>query len=125
MDIRDRADEIRERLDDITGPHPTAAELALVVRLIRSFAGKTAVGAGRLGELLRGGDAAAVRDQAHAMRGSASNIGAGRLAAIFADVEHAARDGRVPEPDVTLGRITAEQALVLGILDEVAAELDP
>lgn len=120
-----RAAEIRARLADITGPDPGDAERALVARLARSFAGKTPAAVDRLGELMRGGDREALRDHAHALKGSAANIGADTLSAIFAEVEHAARDGHVPDADLTLGRVAAEQALVLGVLSEIAAEYDP
>ena len=121
---RSREDEIRGRLDEIAGPDPGPPERALLVRLIRSFSTKTPAGVDRLAELMRGGDREAVQDHAHGLKGSASNIGADRLSAIFAEVEHAARDGVVPDPDVTLGWICAEQALVLGTLERVAAELE-
>jgi HPt (histidine-containing phosphotransfer) domain-containing protein len=124
MPVSSREDEIRARLADIGGEEPGPGERALMARLIRSFAGKTPGGVDRLGELLRGGDRAVLRDHAHALKGSAANIGADTLAAIFAEVEDGARDGRVPDADVTLGRVTAEQALVLGVLDELARELD-
>jgi HPt (histidine-containing phosphotransfer) domain-containing protein len=124
MDVRSRADEIRDRLDDIAGPDPGPAERALLSRLVRSFTGKTPAAVEVLGELLRGGDRAALRDHAHGLKGSASNLGAGTLAAIFAEVEDAARGGTVPDADATLGRVYAEQALVLAVLDDIAAELD-
>ncbi|MET0415363.1 MAG: Hpt domain-containing protein [Actinoplanes sp.] len=117
-----REDQIRARLADISGPEPEAAERALLARLIRSFTQKTPEAVDRLGELLRGGDADAVRDHAHGLKGSASNIGADTLSGIFAEVEHAARDGAVPDPDLTLGRVAAEQARVLAVLDRLAAE---
>nr|WP_296069026.1 Hpt domain-containing protein [uncultured Actinoplanes sp.] len=119
-----REDEIRSRLGDIAGPDPGEAERALIVRLIRSYVAKTPAGVDRLGELLRGGDDEAVRDHAHGLKGSASNIGAGTLSALFAGVETAARAGAVRDPEVTLGRIRAEQAVTLVALERVAAELD-
>lgn len=118
----DREEEIRARLADISGPEPEAAERALLVRLIRSFTHKTPGGVDRLGELLRGGDVEAVRDHAHGLKGSASNIGAGTLSGIFAEVEHDARAGLLPDPDLTLGRLAAEQAIVLTVLDRLADE---
>lgn len=118
---RSREDEVRDRLADIGGPEPDAAEQALIGRLIRSFLGKTPGGVDRLAELLRGGDPAAVREHAHALKGSASNIGAASLSAVFAEIEQAAREGAVPDPDVTLGRVAAEQALVFPILERIAA----
>jgi HPt (histidine-containing phosphotransfer) domain-containing protein len=124
VDPRSREHEIRARLADIAGDEPGPAERALLARLIRSFAGRTPGGVQRLGELLRGGGRSELRDHAHGLKGSAANIGAGTLAGIFAEVEHAARDGHVPDPDVTLGRVAAEQALVLGVLEELIRELD-
>ena len=120
---RTREDEVRDRLADIAGPEPGPAERALMARLIRSFLARTPAAVERLGELLRGGDPTTLRDHAHALKGSAANIGAGTLSAIFAEVEHAARDGAVPDPDVTLGRVAAEQAIVFAILERHAAEL--
>jgi len=123
MDVRTRQDEIRARLADIGGPEPGPAESALMARLIRSFAGKAPAGVDLLAELLRGGERGQLRDQAHALKGAAANIGADTLAAIFAEVEQGARDGHLPDADSTLGRIQAELALVLGVLDGIAAEL--
>ena len=116
-----REDAIRERLADITGPDPGDAERALVARLIRSFAGKAPAGAELLGELLRGGDPETIREHAHSLKGSASNLGASTLARVFAEVEEAARQGRIADPDITLGRVAAELALTLDVLERVAA----
>ena len=124
MDVSTREGEIRERLADIGGDDPGPDERALLARLIRSFSGKAPGAVEQLGELLRGGDPQAVRDHAHGLKGSASNIGADTLSGIFAEVEHAAVNGVIPDADMTLGRICAEQALVLGLLDDLAEELD-
>jgi len=118
---RSREDEVRDRLADIAGPDPGPAEQALIGRLIRSYLDKTPAAVDRLGELLRGGDTATLREHAHALKGSASNIGADRLSAVFAEVEQAAREGVVPDPDLTVGRIAGEQALVFPILEKLAA----
>ena len=120
MDVRET--EIRARLNDITGPEPHEAERALITRLIASYLAKTPPGVDRLGELLRGGDPGAVREHAHSLKGSSSNLGADHLAGIFADVEQTARTGVLPDPDVTLGRLGAEQALTLTVLERVAAD---
>jgi HPt (histidine-containing phosphotransfer) domain-containing protein len=125
MDAYGREGEIRARLADITGPEPGGPERALVGRLIRSFLAKTPVGVDQLAELLRGGTPGQVRDQAHGLKGSASNLGADTLAAIFAEVERAALDGTVPDPDLTLGRVGAELAQVLPVLEGLAVELGP
>jgi histidine phosphotransfer protein HptB len=120
MDAHSREDEIRTRLADITGPEPDGPERALVGGLIRSFLAKTPVGVDRLAELLRGGTPGEIRNHAHGLKGSASNLGADTLAAIFAEIERAARDGRVPDPDLTLGRVGAELAQVEAALEKLA-----
>ena len=119
-----REDEVRGRMADIAGDEPGPDERALVSRLIDSFLAKTPARVDRLAELLRGGDAGEVREHAHALKGSAANVGAATLARVFAEVEHAARDGVVPDPDVTLGRLAAEQALAFEALERIAAEMD-
>ena len=124
MDVTTREREIRARLADIGGDAPGPDERALLCRLLRSFAGKVPGGVDRLAELLRGGDPEQLRDHAHGLKGSASNIGAGTLSRILAEVEDAARDGVVPDADLTLGRIAAEQALVLAVIDDLTRELD-
>ncbi|WP_164842656.1 Hpt domain-containing protein [Actinoplanes solisilvae] len=118
---RSREAEVRERLADIAGDDPGPAEQALLGRLIRSYLAKTPGGVDRLAELLRGGDCAALREHAHALKGSASNIGAAGLASVFAEVEHAAGEGGVPDPDLTLGRVAAEHAMVCEVLEKLAA----
>ena len=122
MDVHSREDEIRTRLADITGPDPAGPERALVGRLIRSYLAKTPGAVDQLGELLRGGTPEAVREHAHSLKGSAANLGADTLAGIFAEVEHAARDGVVPDADLILGRVGAELARVLAVLEELAAD---
>ena len=124
MDVYSRQDEIRARLADITGPDPGEPERALLGRLIRSYLAKTPGGVDRLGQLLRGGTPAAVRDHAHSLKGSAANLGADTLAGIFAEVEHAARHGVLPDADLVLGRVGAELAQVQAILEELATEFD-
>ena len=121
---RSREDEVRDRLADIAGDDPGPAERALLGRLIRSYLAKTPGGVDRLAELLRGGDCASLREHAHALKGSAANIGAAGLASVFAEIEHAARDGGLPDPDLMLGRIAAEQAMVCAVLERIAASYD-
>ena len=119
-----REAEIRERFADIIGPDPGGTELALLARLIRSFLGRTPAAVDRLGDLLRSGDTAAAGDHAHGLKGSASNLGAGALAAVFAEVEHAARDGLVADPDAVRDRAGTELALAADVLERLAGEFD-
>jgi HPt (histidine-containing phosphotransfer) domain-containing protein len=125
MEVSVREAEILQRFADIAGPNPGAAERALLARLIRSFLGKTPPAVDRLGDLLRTGDPAAVCDHAHSLKGSASNLGAGTLAAIFAEVEYAARDGAVADPAAVRARAGAELTLITGVLERLAGQLDP
>jgi histidine phosphotransfer protein HptB len=120
---RGREDEIRARLAEIAGARAGVPERQLLLRLIRSFVAKAPDGVDRLGELLRGGEREELRDHAHGLRGSAANLGAGTLARILGEVERDAQDGRLPDPDLTLGLLAAELALVLGVLERLAAEL--
>lgn len=124
MEVRSREDEIRAWLAAITGPEPGGPERAMLGRLVRSYLGKAPGGVDRLGELLRGGTPEEIRDHAHSLKGSAANLGADTLAAVFAEVEQSARDGIVADPDLTLGRVCAELAQVQSFLERLATELD-
>ena len=67
----------------------------------------------------RAGDAAAVWQAAHAMRGSCSLAGAHRVEALLAHVESAARHGAVPEED----RLASLRAAHRDVAAALAAEL--
>jgi HPt (histidine-containing phosphotransfer) domain-containing protein len=99
---------VRARLADLVESKPSPAELALVLRLLRSFAAKTPPATDELVRLLREGDPGPVRDQAHSLKGSAANIGAAGLAALCSRVEDAARAGAVTDPGPTVDRLRAE-----------------
>jgi HPt (histidine-containing phosphotransfer) domain-containing protein len=86
-----RLGQIRARLDDLAGPDPYEDEWALLARLLRSFTVKTGPAVDQLAAALRTGDAEDVRERAHGLKGSAANVGAGTLAALFAHLEHRAR----------------------------------
>jgi HPt (histidine-containing phosphotransfer) domain-containing protein len=112
---------VRARLADLVEPAPSPAELALVLRLLRSFAAKAPLAADELVRLLHAGDPGPVRDHAHSLKGSAANIGAAELAAFCSQVEDAARAGVVNDPGpigdrlraVTDGAIRAVRTLTL------------
>ncbi|WP_433795378.1 Hpt domain-containing protein [Actinoplanes sp. CA-252034] len=99
---------VRARLADLVEPKPSPAELALVLRLLRSFAAKAPLAADELVRLLHEGDPGPVRDHAHSLKGSAANIGAAGLAALCSLVEDAARTGVVTDPGPTGARLRAE-----------------
>lgn len=123
MPHTERVAEIRARLDDLAGPDPLDDERELLARLLRSFTMKTGPAVDQLAAALRDGDAGDVRERAHGLKGSSSNVGAGRLAGLFAELEHRARDGALPSP--VLDAIRAELDLVVPVMTAVADELDP
>ncbi|GIF38344.1 Hpt domain-containing protein [Actinoplanes xinjiangensis] len=112
---------VRARLADLVEPAPSPAEVALVLRLLRSFAAKAPLAADELVRLMHAGDPGPVRDHAHSLKGSAANIGAVELAELCSQVEDAARGGVVTGPGriadrllaVTGGTVRAVRALTL------------
>ncbi|GGJ77830.1 hypothetical protein GCM10010123_04870 [Pilimelia anulata] len=108
--------DITARLADITGPEPPPEERALLDRLVASFAARAPAAVEELAAAVRAGDAAAVRDRAHALKGSAANLGAARLAALCADLEDRARAGDTPPPGDPLAALRAEAAATLRAL---------
>ncbi|MDP9795348.1 HPt (histidine-containing phosphotransfer) domain-containing protein [Catenuloplanes nepalensis] len=93
-----RAAALHERLLDIAGPDPSPAERALMARLIENFLRKVPAMLDDLETLLAGDDPAATRTAAHALRGSASNIGADGLALLAGALEDEIRAGHPPAP---------------------------
>jgi histidine phosphotransfer protein HptB len=118
----ERIATVRARIGAITDSDPTPAELALVLRLLRNFVAKTPAAVEQVTASLENAAGLGVlRDQAHALKGSAANIGATGLAALCSAVEDQARAGAVTDPAGTAGRIRAEAA---GALQAVAALAD-
>jgi histidine phosphotransfer protein HptB len=120
VDLRVAA--VRARLTDLTGPVPDPTELAMVIRLLRSFTARTPAAAEVLIDLLSTDDAGRVRDQAHALKGSAANLGATALAAVCATVESRARDGVVCDPAATAAELRSEVAGALRAMDVLTTE---
>ncbi|MBG0561050.1 Hpt domain-containing protein [Actinoplanes sp. NEAU-A11] len=123
-DDESRVAAVRARIADLFGDEPTPAEIALIRRLLRSFEDRTAATAGTLIGLLDDGDPGLVRDQAHALKGSAANIGATALAGLCAAVEDEARAGTVADPAATADRVRAEVAGALRAVSVTAAEFE-
>jgi HPt (histidine-containing phosphotransfer) domain-containing protein len=122
-DDETRVAGVRARLADLTEGDPTPAETALLLRLLGSFEGRAQEAADVLADLLRHGDLADVRDQAHSLKGSAANIGATRLAGLCAAVEDQARAGRLADPRHTAARLHTEVAGALRAVSRLAGEL--
>ncbi|WP_083448947.1 hybrid sensor histidine kinase/response regulator [Actinoplanes rectilineatus] len=120
-----REDGVRARLDDIGGPDPEPEERELLARLLNSFAAKTPPALDRLADSLTAGDTDAVRERAHALKGSASNVGFTALSELLADLEDLANAGRLPDAHPTLRSIRAEFRLDEPICRALAGELRP
>jgi HPt (histidine-containing phosphotransfer) domain-containing protein len=120
----ERLATVRARIEAITDPDPTPDEQALVLRLLRGFVTRTPAAVEQVTALLE--DAAAergvLRDRAHALKGSAANIGAAGLAALCATVEDQARAGRVTDPAGTAELIRAEAAGAVRAVSAIADE---
>ncbi|AEV83344.1 hypothetical protein ACWT_2322 [Actinoplanes sp. SE50] len=118
----ERLATVRARIDAITEPDPSPAEIALVLRLLRSFAAKTPDAVDRLLDALTKDDPGLTRDEAHALKGSAANIGAAALAAVCSSVEDQARAGGVVDPAAAAGLIRTEAAGALRAVSALADE---
>ncbi|MEU4688745.1 Hpt domain-containing protein [Actinoplanes sp. NPDC023714] len=116
----ERVAAIRKRLADIADGDPGPAERALLARLLRSFAAKAPAAAGELIDLLGDGATTALRERAHALKGSSANIGATALSALCAVVETEARAGLRPDPATTAQHLRDEVAGVVRAVTEVA-----
>ena len=123
---REREAGIRRRLEDIAGPDPQDDERALLADLVSSFIATAPETLAELGDAVHSGDAQAVRERAHKLKGSAANIGAGTFAEACASFEEIARLGTLSvrsELDPVLARAADELELVRQVLTTLNSEL--
>ncbi|MFI5842045.1 Hpt domain-containing protein [Catenuloplanes sp. NPDC051500] len=118
----DRETALRDRLHDIAGPEPSPAERALMVRLLESFLRKAPMMLDLLEAELAAADPGAARVAAHALRGSASNIGADGLAVLAGAVEDEIRAGHLPET-TAMGVLRAEANAIRPLLEAAVTRL--
>ncbi|MEU4560173.1 response regulator [Actinoplanes sp. NPDC023936] len=119
----DRGADIRARMVDISDGEPSGAERQLLARLLTSFTRRMPGGITELADHITAGDVTAVQHQAHALKGSATNIGVTGLAHLFAEVEANARVGHLPSGPDTVRAIRAEFGLAAPVCDDIAQEL--
>jgi CheY-like chemotaxis protein/CHASE3 domain sensor protein/HPt (histidine-containing phosphotransfer) domain-containing protein len=119
----DRDASIRGRLADISDGEPSGPERDLLARLLISFTAQTPAGIDQLAELITAGDVTGVRNQAHALHGSAANMGVTRLAQLLAAVETNARAGRLPKSPATMTAIRTEYDMTAPVCERIAVEL--
>nr|WP_221383317.1 response regulator [Actinoplanes polyasparticus] len=119
----DRDAAIRARLAEISDGEPTGAERDLLALLLTSFTAATPTGIDQLAQLITAGDVTGVRNQAHALNGSATNIGVTRLAQLLAAVEADARAGRLPQNPAAITAIRIEYDATAPVCERIAADL--
>ncbi|GIF05670.1 Hpt domain-containing protein [Actinoplanes siamensis] len=118
----ERLAAVRARIAVIIEPDPTPDELALVLRMLRGFVARTPGAVDQMLDGFPGKDLGVLRDQAHALKGSAANIGATGLAGLCSALEDQARAGAIADPAGTAGRIRAEAAGAVEAVSTLAEE---
>ncbi|WP_369069136.1 hybrid sensor histidine kinase/response regulator [Kineococcus terrestris] len=117
---------VRARLEDLGGV-ATAQDRELFAGLLTSFADRAPAALAQLREAVLAGDPAAVAVHAHALKGSAANLGAEELAQACAQLEDTARGGgsagagQLDELDDLTGRACAAVRALAGELRAVDA----
>jgi two-component system sensor histidine kinase/response regulator len=113
----DREPEQRAVGDDLGGAEPvdlgratrqTGGDPVLLARILSLVAGELRSILGPLQEDAGRGDLEAVERAAHALRGSAGNIAANPIAAVAADLQRAAREGRAKDVPALIARLARE-----------------
>ncbi|MFG1997478.1 response regulator [Actinoplanes sp. NPDC048988] len=124
---RDGADDrdaaVRARMAEISDGEPRGPERTLIGAMLTSFTARTPAGLDRLARLITAGDVSGVRSQAQALTGSATDVGATRLARLLAGVEADARTGRLPRSPATMAAIRAEYDTTAPGFERLAGEL--
>jgi PAS domain S-box-containing protein len=113
---------IERRLDQLRGPDPAEDE-PFLSELIGSFLAEAPVYVGELAGAVARGDAAALGETAHTLKGAAGNLGATRLAALCEELEALGRGGRPRSAGPIIERLRAEFDLVRDAMDNVLAQL--
>ncbi|GAA2568107.1 hypothetical protein GCM10010435_47390 [Winogradskya consettensis] len=119
----DRAALIRARLVDITDPDPTEAERVMLAGMLTSFTTKTPAVIDALEAALIAGDGETARATAHALKGTAGNLGITALADLLGAIESVARSGTaLPTAEEAMPAIRAEFARIDQICATLVAE---
>ncbi len=97
--------------------------LALAAELFESFRNSVLGSRQQLRDAAAAGDAKALARLAHSLKSSAGNLGAERLARIYKDIEHGARQGQVAQAAGLLESLAAQETLALDALQELLHEV--
>jgi HPt (histidine-containing phosphotransfer) domain-containing protein len=107
-------------LRDLAGDDP-----AFLPGLVRDFLGHADRAVERLRRAAAERDAAALKDAAHGLKGSAGSLGAKRLATLCADLDARARVGALDDAPALVDRIAREAGRVRARLEPLAGGARP
>lgn len=93
-----------------------------LAELVVAFLGDSPPRIETLREGLASGDAAAIVQAAHSLKGSSGNFGAMRMQTLCADIERLSRDGHLAPLAPLVERLGVEYALVADRLAELVAD---
>ena len=99
------------------------AERQLYAGLLSTFVASAPEGLAVVEDALHDGDAVAVEQTAHRLKGSAATLGAGPLAHLLGSLEDAARARQLPVPGPVIGALRRELEVTLRVFTDLAAEL--
>lgn len=87
-------------------------ELEVLDEVAEAYLGDAAPRIAAIGAAIAGGDARALRETAHALKGSSGTVGARQLAALCGEIERCAQRGALVEAAALHARATRELARV-------------
>jgi HPt (histidine-containing phosphotransfer) domain-containing protein len=88
------------------------------VELIDLFLQDTPVRIQTMQSAIARSDAPALKESAHSLKGSASNLGARRLARFCAQLERLSQEGKLAEASEMFGKVTEEYGRVCFVLEQ-------
>ncbi|GAA3141512.1 hypothetical protein GCM10010466_35610 [Planomonospora alba] len=112
---------VRRRLEDLADPG-CEREQEILDRVLASFLDRAPRVLHQLGRAVADGDAAAVEQRAHSLKGSAANLGAAALAEVCARIEQHGNAGRTAAAAGLLERLRQELDRACRVLEAVVAE---
>ncbi len=114
---------MRERVAELVGPEPDEEERELVGDIVASFVQRAPSALTGIETALRDGRAEDLHQRAHALKGSAANLGAGGVADLCAGIEAQGRAGTLDIAPATLDALREELDAACVSLDGLAGEL--
>jgi HPt (histidine-containing phosphotransfer) domain-containing protein len=114
---------MRDRLAELVGPDPDEEERELVGEIMASFIQRAPSALAAIEGAVQHGSAEDLHQRAHALKGSAANLGADSVAELCADIEAQGRAGTVDVAPAALDALRRELDSTCAALDGLASEL--